>query len=111
MVDALHSNAGAIREIVQRIVTTADPLKVILFGSRARGDSRPDSDFDFLVIRPSSEPRHRRAAPIYTALADIPVEVEVMVYTPLEVLEWAEVPEAFVTTAVREGQLLYERTG
>lgn len=109
MADAVATDTGILDEIVRRIVRMANPLRVILFGSRARGDARPESDFDLLVIRQSSEPRHRRSAPIYSALADLPVEVEVMVYTPGEVLQWAEVSEAFVTTAVREGQVLYER--
>jgi predicted nucleotidyltransferase len=98
-----------VEEITRRIVAATDPLKVILFGSRARGDARPESDFDLLVIRQSSEPRPQRAAPLYTALADLPVEVEVMVYTPLDVSQWATVPEAFITTAIREGRVLYER--
>ena len=100
-----------VRDIVRRIVDTAQPEKVILFGSQARGDARPGSDFDVLVIKDSDEPRHRRSIPLYVALADLPVEVEVMVYTPEEVEEWSEVPQAFVTTAVREGTTIYERRG
>jgi predicted nucleotidyltransferase len=104
-------NDDLVRDIVRRIVDTAQPEKVILFGSRSRGDARPKSDFDVLVIKESDEPRHRRSAPLYAALADLPVEVEVMVYTPQEVEEWSEVPQAFVTTAVREGTTIYERSG
>jgi predicted nucleotidyltransferase len=104
-------NEGLVRDIVRRIVDTAQPEKVILFGSQARGTSRPDSDFDILVIKQSDEPRYRRSAPLYAALADLPVEVEVMVYTPEEVEEWSEVPQAFITTAVREGTTIYERRG
>jgi uncharacterized protein len=100
-----------VREIVRRIVETAQPEKVVLFGSRARGDARPNSDIDLLVITESDEPRYRRSAPLYVALADLPVEVEVMVYTPQEVEEWTLVPQAFVTTAVREGTTIYERRG
>jgi len=100
-----------VREIVRRIVDTAQPDKVIMFGSHARGDARPNSDVDVLVIKPSDEPRYRRSVPLYVALADLPVEVEVMVYTPEEVAEWSEVPQAFVTTAVREGKTIYERRG
>jgi len=98
-----------IQDIVRRIVATAQPEKVILFGSRARGEARPDSDFDVLVIKESAEPRYRRSVPLYVALADVPAEVEVLVYTPEEVQEWSQVPQAFVTTAVREGRTLYER--
>ena len=104
-------NDDLVRGIVQRIVDAAQPEKVILFGSQARGDARPDSDFDVLVIKHSDEPRYRRSVPLYVALADLPVEVEVMVYTPEEVEEWSEVPQAFVTTAVREGTTIYERRG
>jgi len=100
-----------IQDIVRRIVATAQPEKVILFGSRARGDARPDSDFDMLVIKQSPEPRYRRSVPLYVALAEVPAEVEVLVYTPEEVEEWSQVPQAFVTTAVREGRILYERPG
>jgi predicted nucleotidyltransferase len=105
------SDNDVIRDIVRCIVDAARPEKVILFGSRARGDARPGSDFDVLVIKPSDEPRYRRSVPLYVALADLPVEVEVMVYTPEEVEEWSGVPLAFVTTAVREGTTVYERRG
>jgi len=101
----------AIRSIVHRIVETVQPDKVILFGSQARDDARPDSDFDILVIKDSDQPRYRRSVPLYVALADLPVEVEVLVYTPEEVEEWSAVPQAFVTTAVREGKTIYERRG
>ena len=98
-------------EIVDRISRTEHPERIILFGSRARGTARPDSDFDLLIIKESLEPRYRRSAPLYTRLADLPVEVEIMVYTPEEVSDWSCVPEAFVTTAIREGKVLYERQG
>lgn len=104
-------NDDMIRSIVRRIVDTVQPEKVILFGSQARGDARPGSDFDVLVIKESDEPRYRRSVPLYVALADLPVEVEVLVYTPEEVSERSAVPQAFVTTAVREGKTIYERRG
>ena len=98
-----------LHEVVERIKESEKPNRIILFGSRARGTARPDSDFDLLVIKESSEPRYRRSAPLYTKLADLPIEVEIMVYTPNEVYEWSAVPEAFVTTAIREGRVLYEK--
>lgn len=97
------------REIVRRIVAVADPDRIIIFGSRARGDHRADGDVDVLVIQESSEPRHKRSGPVYGALADLPREVDVLVYTPREVEEWSAVDQAFVTTTVREGIIVYER--
>jgi predicted nucleotidyltransferase len=100
--------ADMLGEIVRRIVQTAKPKKVILFGSRARGDARSDSDLDLLVIAESTEPRYRRSAPLYGALSDILLPMDIIVFSPEEVKEWSEVPQAFVTTAIREGKVLYE---
>ncbi len=99
-----------VSEIVHRIRSIANPLKIVLFGSRARGDHRPDSDIDLLVIEESSLPRHRRAIPLNAALSDLPLDVdaEVVVYTPSEVEDWRGASAAFVTTALREGKVLYE---
>ena len=108
MAPALSETGPLLEEIVTRIRGASRPKQIILFGSRARGDARPDSDYDLLVIQESDQPRYQRAVPLYSALADLPAEVEVLVYTPHEVREWSAVPQAFVTTAIREGKLLYE---
>ena len=95
-------------EIVKRIVERVHPKKIILFGSRARDAARPTSDLDLLVVADSTEPRWKRSAPLYGALRDILVPMDILVYSPDEVQEWSGVPQAFVTTAVREGKVLYE---
>jgi uncharacterized protein len=95
-------------QIVTRIVTASRPEKVVLFGSRARAGQHPESDYDLLVIKKSDEPRYQRAVPLYEALVGLLANVDIMVYTPEEVSEWSDVPEAFVTTALREGKVLYE---
>lgn len=100
-----------ISDIIRRIVETAQPDKIILFGSRARGDARPDSDIDILVIKESAEPGFRRDAALYLALAGLNAPVDVMTYTPEEVSDWSAVPQAFVTTAIREGKVVYENKG
>ena len=98
-----------LEEIVQRIVHVVDPEKIILFGSRVRGDSRVQSDLDVLVIMESTEPRSQRSIPLFGALSDIMIPMDILVYTPEEVREWSNVRQAFPTTAVREGKVLYER--
>ncbi len=98
-----------LNQIVEKIRKVSDPDRIVLFGSRARGSQTNRSDFDILVVDRSTAPRFARPAPIYTQLADLPVEVEVVVYTPKEIDDWRAVPQAFVTTAIREGKVLYER--
>jgi uncharacterized protein len=57
MSDAIRPNIGifanedqALQGLVDRLVAALDPQAIWLFGSRARGDHRPDSDFDLLVV-------------------------------------------------------------
>lgn len=100
-----------LNEVITRIRRVLHPERIVLFGSRARGEARPGSDYDLLVIQESDQPRYRRSGPVYTAVADLPAEVEVLVYTPAEVREWDSVPQAFVTTALREGKVVYESEG
>lgn len=107
----MHNTKKLLSEMVKRIREATNPERIVLFGSRARGTARADSDYDLLVIKESDEPRYKRSAPLYTRLADLPVEVEIVVYTPEEVRDWSQVPQAFVSTALREGKVLYERAG
>jgi predicted nucleotidyltransferase len=102
-------DARLVEEIVRRIVETLSPHKIVLFGSQAWGDARPESNIDLLVIADSTQPRYRRSAPLYGALSDILMPMDIPVYSPEEVQEWSEVRQAFVTTAVREGKVLYEK--
>jgi predicted nucleotidyltransferase len=100
-------DAKLMDEIVRRIVGVIQPEKVILFGSRARDEARPESDIDLLVIAKSTLPRYRRSAPLYGALSDILISMDILVYSPEEVKEWSKVRQAFVTTAIREGKIIY----
>lgn len=98
---------GLVQEIVRRILVAGNPQKIVLFGSRARGDAQPDSDLDLLIIEESPLPRHKRPIPYLRALVGLFPSKDVLVYSPAEVAEWAAVPNAFVTTALREGKTLY----
>ena len=96
-------------DIVQRLVKAFEPDKIILFGSRARGDFHGQSDVDLLIIKDSQEPKHRRAGRAYIALSGIDAPKDILWFTPEEVEEWSEVKYHIATRATREGRVLYEK--
>ena len=100
-----------LRDIVARMLRAGNPKKIVLFGSRARGEARPDSDIDLLVIEESTLPRFRRSGAYRRALLGLFPAKDILVWTPEEVEEWSQVPNAFITTALREGRVLHERQG
>ena len=53
---------ATLAQIIRRILAAGEPQKIVLFGSRAWGDARADSDYDLLLVEPSELPRHKRAA-------------------------------------------------
>lgn len=95
--------------IVQRVLSAGQPEKIVLFGSQARSTTHARSDYDLLIVQPSDLPRSARSGAYYRALSDLPVEVDIVVVTPEEIRDWESVPQAFITTALREGRTLYER--
>ena len=69
-------------EVVRRILAVGSPRRIVLFGSHARGDARPASDLDLLIIEESALPRHRRAPRYLRALAGLFPAKDVVVWTP-----------------------------
>lgn len=98
-----------LREMVRRLVAAIDPERIILFGSRARGEERSDSDVDLLLIKNSEEPPHRRVVQAYRALAGLGVPKDILWRTPWEIEEWSLVRNYVTTRAIREGRVLYEK--
>lgn len=94
-------------EVVRRVLQAGSPRKIVLFGSRARGDARPDSDLDLLILEDSELPSYARSPRYYLALSGLFPAKDIVVFTPEEVRDWAGVPNALVTTALREGRVLY----
>ncbi len=97
-------------DIVRHIVASGNPTSIVLFGSHARGMARPESDLDLLIIEESELPRYQRASKYRRALVGIYPSKDIVVWTPEEVYEWRSVPSAFITTALAEGRVLYERS-
>ena len=110
--DAMASDA-LLERMVCAIVEEVDPEQIILFGSRARGDATPESDFDFIVVE--AEPfgdgrsRHAEEVRLYRALAGCGIPKDVLVYSRDEAEHWRDSPNHVLARALREGKVLYER--
>ena len=96
-------------EVVRRILTIGSPIKILLFGSHAKGTARPDSDLDLLIIEESDLPRYQRSGRYRRVLCGMFPAKDIAVWTPQEIEEWKAVPNAFISTVLAEGKLLYER--
>ncbi|MBI4873269.1 MAG: nucleotidyltransferase domain-containing protein [Acidobacteria bacterium] len=98
-----------IAEIVSRLVASVDPDRIILFGSRARGEAGARSDFDILIVKASSETRYHRLRPARASLFGVGAPVDLLWYTPEELEDWADVRGHVAAEALREGVVLYAK--
>jgi predicted nucleotidyltransferase len=103
------SQDAVLHEIVTRLVEALDPERLILFGSRAAGRARPDSDYDILIVKDQPDSRLRRTGPLYSKLWGIRGTVDLLWFTPQEVEDWSRVRQHVATQAVRNGIVIYER--
>lgn len=95
--------------ITERIVQQFQPLKIILFGSYARGDATTNSDLDLLIVMPSGTHKRQQAIAIGQALADVPISKDIIVTTPEEIATYGQLVGTILRPALREGTALYER--
>ena len=93
-------------EIIRRIIEVAEPEKIILFGSAARGEMGPNSDVDLLVVK-SGVHRRRLTQAIYMNLFGVGQAVDVVVVTPEDVERYKDSFALVIEPALREGKVVY----
>lgn len=93
--------------VIEAIVEVADPVRIVLFGSVARGSPGPHSDLDLLVVVPPDRHRRATAQAIYRRLASLGVAVDVVVVTTEDVEKHRDNPGMVIRTALAEGRELY----
>ena len=95
-----------VREAVRRILAAAPPgSRVILFGSHARGQARPDSDIDLLVVEPQVRDPIAEMVRLRSAIGRIGVPVDVIVATAREHEYWRETPNTLHYRVAQEGRV------
>jgi len=98
-------------EMVRRIVEAVNPLRIILFGSAARGEARPGSDLDVLVVMPEGTHRRQTAGMLYTRMVGMNVPVDIIVAAPDDLAQYGDTKGLVYRNVVREGQDIHVRPG
>jgi predicted nucleotidyltransferase len=98
--DTLIAEAG------RRLAAAAPDARVILFGSHARGNARPGSDLDLLVVEPELNSRRKEFRRLREALGDLGVPVDLIVVSDEHVSKWGGVHGSVIHDALREGRVL-----
>jgi len=94
-------------DIVNRIVATVNPRRIVLFGSAARGQMGPHSDVDILVVMPNGIQHRQTTRQIRRALADLEISKDVIVVTESDVRRFGSDPSLVIRPALAEGKELY----
>ena len=98
----------ALQQAINTIVKTADPDKIILFGSRARGDNRLDSDYDLLVLKKGIEKPREVGRKLYRSLVPVGLAVDLIVETPERFNELKE-NKFLIYREIAKGKVIYEK--
>jgi len=108
MAQKLKASDPILDDIVARLVHTYHPLRIYLFGSRATGTYRIDSDYDILlVVNNGASDELKTATPAYKCLWGIRAAVDVVVWTEHEFEIRLPVENSLPAAVVREGLLLH----
>jgi predicted nucleotidyltransferase len=104
-------NHELIEEIVRRITNVVHPLRVILFGSAARGEMGPASDLDLLIVVPDGIHRRDASRKAFRALSGLGIAKDVIVVTEGDLKEFGKNPSLVIKPALEEGREVYHAAG
>ncbi len=94
--------------IVSRLIDSYQPELIVLFGSFARNDYSVESDIDLLIVKDTDKrPIWRRVEVRKLIKTSMPVDI--IVYTPQELLNLKKAKSHFLESVLQEGQILYEK--
>ena len=94
-------------EIVWRVVEVAQPERIVLFGSAARGDMTHHSDVDLLIVKDGADALELMSR-IYRRLRGVGVPVDALVVSAADVARYRDSHALVIKPALREGRTVYE---
>ena len=107
MSEVADTSDPTLAELLRRLEAAYEPERVYLFGSRARGEAGPDSDYDLLLVVPGNAPPERKRARLaYEVLRGTGVAADVIVWPCADFEKRLSVVTSLPATIVREGRLL-----
>lgn len=107
MAQTTSIDQAVLDDIVRRIVEVAQPERIILFGSAARGEMGPHSDLDLLVIKAGEYHRGELTGDIYMNMFGAGAAVDIIVATPEDIERYGESPYLVYLPALRDGRVIY----
>ena len=103
----MQPDESKLQDLVDRIVDAVHPLRIILFGSAARGEMTPDSDVDVLVVMPDGTHRRRTAMGLHRHMLGLGMPVDILVATPTDLAKHRDNVGLVYRTVLQEGRELY----
>jgi uncharacterized protein len=97
----------AIDQVVEQIAEKFKPQKIILFGSYARGNPRPESDVDLLVVMETPLKESKQSLEIRRYL-DVLFGLDLIVHTPKKLKARVDMGDWFLRDILKEGKVVYE---
>ncbi len=98
-----------ISEIAIKIAQNYEPEKIILFGSYATGTANDDSDLDFIIVKKTDKPKHKRGRDVRRFLLGAMIPMDLKIYTPDEFEIEQNIVLSFLNSAMKNSIVIYER--
>jgi len=99
-----------LEDLIRQVVAAVHPLQIILFGSAARGEMRPGSDLDTLVVMPEGAHRRRTAQQLYRSINNLTLPFDIVVATPADLERHRDNIGLIYRTILKEGKIIYAET-
>jgi predicted nucleotidyltransferase len=98
---------SAVDNLVSQVVEAVHPLRIILFGSAARGEMRPDSDIDLLVVMPEGTDSRAITRLLYNQVDMAEKDFDLVVATPGVLEKYKDNCALVYKWAIKEGREVY----